>query len=364
MRAIITAGGTGGHIYPALAIYDKIMEMEPDSKILYIGTTDRMEKDIVPNKNIDYIGLEVYGISRSLSLKNIKSIICYLKAIRKSKKILKDFKPDIVIGVGGYISAPVLKAAHKLNIKTVIHEQNSFFGLANKVLLNKADLIFTSFPDTINYALKYKYKVIYTGNPCSEAALIKKVRNKEELGFSTSKKLIMILMGSLGSKVVNDKMKKIILKFKNKSYEVLFVTGKDYYDEFKDIKIDNVRIFPFIEDIVRVMKDTDLVVSRAGATTISEIVSLSIPSILVPSPYVADNHQYKNAMDLVNENAAILLEEKHIEELVENIDKVINDTNKLNELKTNLSKFKVNNSSTTIYENIKKLIGEQYEYNK
>ena len=205
MRAIITAGGTGGHIYPALAIHDKIMEMEPSSKILYIGTKDRMEKDIVPNRNIEYIGLEVYGIKRSICFKNIKSIICYLKAIIKSKKIIKDFKPDIVIGVGGYISAPVLKAAHKLNIKTVIHEQNSFFGLANKLLLKKVDLIFTSFPDTINNALKYKNKVIYSGNPSGESAALKEKLNKEELGFSKNKKLIMIVMGSLGSMVVSDK---------------------------------------------------------------------------------------------------------------------------------------------------------------
>lgn len=358
MRAIITAGGTGGHIYPALAIYDKIMYMEPDSKILYIGTTNRMEKDIVPKRNIDYIGLEVYGIKRSFSFKNIKSIICYFKSIIKSKKIIKEFKPDIVIGVGGYISAPVLKAAHKLKIKTVIHEQNSFFGLANKVLLKNVDLIFTSFPDTINTVTKYKDKIIYSGNPCGESATLKKKQNKEELGFSKEKKLIMIVMGSLGSMVVNDKMKKIIPSFKDKPYEVLFVTGKDYYDSFKEISLDNVKIFPFIEDIVRIMKDVDLIVSRAGATTISEIVSLGIPSILIPSPHVTDNHQYKNALDLVNKNASILLEEKDIEGLVYLIDDLIKDTNRLKELKDNLKEFKIIDSSTTIYKNIKKLIGE------
>ena len=358
MRAIITAGGTGGHIYPALAIYEKIMEMEPDSEILYIGTTNRMEKDIIPNKNIKYIGLEVYGLKRSLSIKNIKSIFYYLLAIIKSKKIIKEFKPDVVIGVGGYITAPVLKAAHKLKVKTVIHEQNSYFGLSNKILLKNTNIIFTSLPDTINYAKEYKDKIVYSGNPCSETALNKKKINKETYGFTKSKKLVMIVMGSLGSMVVNDKMKEIIPMFKDKPYEVLFVTGNDYYSSFKDIKLDNIKIYPFIEDIVRVMKEVDLIVSRAGATTISEIIALSIPSILVPSPYVTDNHQHKNALDLVNKKAAILLEEKDIEGLVYSIDSIINDDSKLKSIKENLNEFKVSNSATTIYKNIKKLIGD------
>ncbi len=358
MRVIITAGGTGGHIYPALAIYDKIMEMEPNSDILYIGTTNRMEKDIVPSRNIKYIGLEVYGLKRKITLNNIKSIICFIKAIIKSRKIIKEFKPDIVIGVGGYITAPVVYAAKKLKIKTAIHEQNSFFGLSNKILLKHSDLIFTSLPDTINYATKYKDKIIYSGNPCSESAVTKTKLNKTNLNFSIDKKLVMIVMGSLGSMVVNDKMKNIIPEFANKDYEVLFVTGKDYYESFKDIKIDNVKIFPFVEDIVRLMKDTDLIVSRAGATTISEIIALSIPAILIPSPHVTDNHQHKNALDLVNKNAAILLEEKNIEGLVYLIDETIKNNSKLKSLKENLKEFKIDNSSTTIYDNIKKLIGE------
>lgn len=357
MRAIITTGGTGGHIYPALAIYDKIMEKEPDSDILYIGTKDRMEKDIIPNKNINYIGLEVYGIKRKLTFKNIKAIFCYLKAIIKSKKIIKEFKPDVVIGVGGYISAPVVYAAKILNIKTVIHEQNSMFGLSNKMLLKHSDLVFTSFPDTINYEPKHKDKIIYSGNPCGESAITKKEESKEKLGFNKNKKLVMIVMGSLGSMVVNDKIKKIIPSFKDKSYEVLFVTGKDYYDGFKDIKLDNVKIYPFIEDIVKYMKNVDLIVSRAGATTISEIAALSIPSILIPSPYVTDNHQHKNALDLVNNNASILLEEKNIEGLVYLIDTLIEDTKKLEEMKKNLKEFSKSDSSTIIYENIRKLIG-------
>jgi len=358
VRAIITAGGTGGHIYPALAIYDKIMEKEPDSDILYIGTTDRMEKDIVPKRNIKYVGLKTLGITRKLSFKNIKAIFYFISSINKSKKIIKEFNPDVVIGVGGYVSAPVIYAAKKLKIKTVIHEQNSVFGMTNKLLLKYSDIIFTSLPDTINFASKYKEKVIYSGNPCSESAIKKQQKNKEEIGFNTNKKLIMIVMGSLGSKVVNLKMKEILPKFKDKDYEILLITGKDYYDNFKDINIDNVKIFPFIEDMVRILKSVDLMVSRAGATTISEIIALSIPSILIPSPHVTDNHQYKNAMDLVNKDASILLEEKDIDNLVKVVDEVIYDNNRLNNIKNKLNSFKIYNSATTIYENIKKLIGD------
>jgi len=358
MRAIITAGGTGGHIYPALAIYEKIMEKEPKSKILYIGTTDRMEKDIVPKRNIEYIALKTSGINRKNIFKTIKSLYYFINAVNESKKIIKDFKPEIVIGVGGYISAPVIYAAKKLNIKTVIHEQNSVFGLSNKMLLKYSNIIFTSLPNTIEKANKYRNKVVFSGNPCSEMALKKEIRKKEELGFDRSKKLIMIVMGSLGSMVVNQKLKEILPNFKNKNYEILFITGKDYYEEYKDINIKNVKIFPYIEDMVRILKDVDLLISRAGATTISEIIALSVPSILIPSPYVTENHQYKNAMDLVNKDAAILVEEKDLNNLIECVDNLIYDENKLNNIKDNLSKLKINDSASIIYNNIKKLIGE------
>ncbi len=358
MRVIITAGGTGGHIYPALAIYEKIMEKEPKSNILYIGTTDRMEKDIVPKKNIEFVALKTKGINRKNIFKTIKSLFYFVSAVNKSKKIIEDFNPEVVIGVGGYVSAPVIYAAKKLKIKTVIHEQNSVFGLSNKMLLRYSDIIFTSLPNTIEYANKYKDKVIFSGNPCSEMALKKEIKKKEELGFNRSKKLIMIVMGSLGSKIVNQKLKEILPNFNKKKYEILFVTGKDYYEEYKDLNIENVKVFPYIEDMVRLLKDTDLLISRAGATTISEIIALSVPSILVPSPYVTENHQYKNAMDLVNKDAAILLEENSLINLIEIIDNIINDEKELIKIKTNLSKLQIKDSASIIYNKIKELIGE------
>ena len=300
MRVIISAGGTGGHIYPALAIAKKIKEKDKTAEILYIGTTNRMEKDIVPKEGFDYVGINVEGLRRSLSPKNIKSMFLFINAISKCKKIIKKFKPDIVIGVGGYVSAPVIYAAHKLGVKCCIHEQNSILGITNKFASNFADKIFVSFKSSID-SIEDKSKVIYTGNPCSENAIKIEPAKKKEYGLSDNKRLVLIVMGSLGSKTVNEKMKQMLTLYNNKDYEVVFVTGKNYYDEYKNNKYtNNIKIVPYIDNMTRLLKKTDCLISRAGATTLSEIASLCVPSILIPSPYVTENHQYKNATDLVN----------------------------------------------------------------
>lgn len=351
MRYIISAGGTGGHIYPALAILDKIKEMDNNANILYIGTTDRMEKDIVPKRGIDYYGIKIRGVDRKLSLDNFRTVKYFIKAVSEVKKKIKEFKPDIVIGVGGYVTAPVIYAAHKLHIKTIIHEQNSVLGMTNRFLSRYVDVVCTSFPDT---DVKAK-KVIYTGNPSSNVITSFK---KSELGLRNDKKLVVIVMGSLGSKVVNDKLKIILPKFNKKDYEVLLVTGNDYYDEFKSLKLNNnIIIKPFVDNLKKIFIKTDLLVSRAGATTISEIISYKVPSILIPSPYVTDNHQYKNAMNLVNKESAVLVEENNIEsELVKKIDELLNDKDKLLKIKNNLSTMEVVNSASKIYEVIGDLI--------
>lgn len=357
MRVVISAGGTGGHIYPALAIINKIKEEEPNSEILYIGTTNRMEKDLVPSLGYRYEALEVTGFKRKLSLDNIKTVTNFLGAIKKAKLIIKDFNPDIVIGCGGYVTAPVIYAAKKLGKKTFIHEQNSIVGLANKFLSKYADKIGVSFESTIKDFSNGK--AILTGNPCSEKALNIKKTNKESLGIDKNKKLVLIVMGSLGSRTVNDKIFSFIDKFKNKDYSVIFVTGTTYYEKVKDKKVpDNVKVLPFIYEMPSVMKVTDLMVTRAGASTMSEITVLEVPAIFVPSPYVTNNHQYKNAMDLVENNAGIILEEKDLtgESLINLIDKTINDKDKLLDMKKNLKKLAVKDSSTRIYNILKELI--------
>lgn len=357
MKVIISAGGTGGHIYPALAILSKIKEEEPNSEFLYIGTNNRMEKDLVPNLGYRYEGLEVTGFKRKLSLDNIKTITNFVRAIKKSKRIIKDFNPDIVIGCGGYVTAPVIYAAKKIGKRTFIHEQNSVVGLANKFLANYADKVGVSFESTINDFPSGK--AIYTGNPCSEKALKIKKTTKESIGIDKDKKLVLIVMGSLGSNTINDKIISFIDKFKNKNYSVIFVTGNNYYEKVKDVKVpNNVKILPFIYEMPSVMKITDLMVTRAGASTMSEIIALELPSIFIPSPYVTNNHQYKNAMDLVNNEAGIILEEKDFNEqsLINVIDNTINDKKKLLGMKEKLRNLAVKDSSTKIYNILKELI--------
>lgn len=363
MRVIISAGGTGGHIYPALAIINKIKEEEPDSEFLYIGTTNRMEKDLVPSLGYKYEALEVTGFKRKLTLDNFKTITNFVGAIRKSKKIIKEFNPDIVIGCGGYVTAPVIYSAKKLGKKTFVHEQNSVVGLANKFLSKYTDRVGVSFESTIKDFPTGK--AILTGNPCSEKALSIKKTTKESLDIDKNKKLVLIVMGSLGSRTVNDKIFDFIDKFKDKDYSVIFVTGNSYYDKVKDKKVPkNVKLVPFINEMPSVMKITDLIVTRAGASTMSEITALEVPSIFIPSPYVANNHQYKNAMDLVNNNAGIILEEKDLngDNLIKLIDSTINDKDKINDIKKNLRKLSIKDSSTRIYEILKDLIMDDRKF--
>lgn len=359
MRAIVTGGGTGGHIYPALAIINKIKEKDKNSEILYIGTNDRMEKDVVPKQGIEFIGLEMSGLNRKNVFSNFSVIKKYMKAVSSAKEIIKDFKPDIVIGVGGYITAPVLYAAHKLKIKTVIHEQNSIPGVSNKFLGKIADKIFVSLPGSIKYF--NKNKTVYTGNPRSEQIKEAKVYKKENLGFSENKKLVVIVMGSLGSITMTAKLKELIPKFNDKNYQVLIITGKNYYDDYQDLKVNkNIKIVPFLDNLINLLKDTDLIVSRAGASTIAEVTSIGLPAILVPSPYVTHNHQYQNALELENIGACKIIEEKDFsfDKIIPEIDKILDDDKlykKIHEQSKSLCK---DTSATMIYTEIERLIGK------
>ncbi|MBO5183289.1 MAG: undecaprenyldiphospho-muramoylpentapeptide beta-N-acetylglucosaminyltransferase [Bacilli bacterium] len=358
MKVVISAGGTGGHINPALAIIDKIKQEDKKSEFLYIGTTNRMEKDIVPEKGIPYVGIEMQGLRRSLSPKNLVAVFKYIKGISTCKKEIRKFNPDIVIGTGGYVTAPVIYAAKKCGYKTLVHEQNSILGLSNRILLKYTDTLCTSFesmkPDNVHY--------VYTGNPTSESTINKKPYDKTDFKLSKSKKLVLIVMGSLGSSTVNEILKGTLKKFGSKNYQVVIVTGKGYYEDFSKLeKSKNVFIFPYIDDLPRLMKVTDVLVTRAGASTLSEIMATKTPSILVPSPYVTENHQYKNAMDLVKKNAGVLLEEKDLTEdkLITMIDDLINDSNKMLEIKDNLEKLCKKNSTTLIYKEILKIINKE-----
>ena len=356
MRVIISAGGTGGHIYPALAIINKIKEKEPDSEFLYIGTHNRMEKDIVPSKGIPFKSIEMYGFSKKI-FKNFKTVKCLFKAFGECRKIIREFNPDIVIGVGGYVTVPVIVSAHKLGYKTFLHEQNALPGKSNRYLSKHCDLIGVSFESSLD---KFpKDKAIFTGNPCSEDALKAPIVLKSTLGLSATKKLVLIVMGSLGAGRVSKYLEKELNYFKDKDYEVLFVTGKGSYEEVMKYSYPkNVKIIPFYEGLTSVMKKTDVMVSRAGASTLSEIIALEVPSILIPSPYVANNHQYLNALDLVNKDAALMIEERDLLDgiLVKKVDSLINDEIKIKEIKNNLRGMQIKDSASIIYDNLKRVV--------
>ena len=312
MKVIVSAGGTGGHIYPALSI---ISSMNEKDEILYIGTSNRMEKDIVPSKNIKFIGIDIEGLNRKNIFKNIVVLYKYIKAYFKIKKIIKDFKADKVIGCGGYITLPVLKAAQSLKIDTYIHEQNSIVGLSNRLVEIKSI-------------------------------------SKKELGFD-EKELILIVMGSLGSDTISDKLVQLTEKFKNMPYNFLIISGKNYINKFQN-NYKNIKVLEYIDNLAGVMKSVDLMITRSGATTLSEISSLDVLSILVPSPYVTNNHQEKNALTFVNSDAAILLKENEFEKVDIVIDEILKNKEKIKEIKKNLTKFYIANSS----QNIVKLIKE------
>ncbi len=357
MRVIITAGGTGGHIYPALAILNKIKEKEPNSEFIYIGTHNRMEKDIVPAAGYQYESIEIYGFSKTMIKRDVKNISLIYKAYKKCLKIMKDFKPDVVIGVGGYVTFPVIMAANKLHIKTFIHEQNSIPGKSNKVLAKKADLIGVSFKDSIKYFNPEKCKL--TGNPCGENALDINAVSKTKYHMHANKKGVLIVQGSLGSNVINNKMKEFLSNIDNENYEVLYVTGKDYYEEFSKNKFSkNVIIVPYVDNLSALIKDMDLIVTRAGASIISEIMALRKPAIFIPSPYVANNHQYYNALSIKDAHAGAMIEEKDLNKdiLKNKINEILNDKKLYAEYETNLAKMSIDNSSTYIYELIKELI--------
>ena len=357
MRVVISAGGTGGHIYPAVAIINKIKKEEPNSEFLYIGTHNRMEKDLIPSLNIPYESIEITGFARKLTLENFKTLTRFLKARKKCLQIIKDFNPDIVIGAGGYVTAPVIWAAKKLGHKTFIHEQNSVVGLSNKYLTKYVDKIGVSFESTLNEFPKEK--VSLTGNPCSEKAIATPKANKSDFGLTEDKKLVLIVMGSLGSKTINEKMVEYVYGFRNKNYEVIFITGNSYYDKLKSRRFpDNVKVVPFIKDLPSIMKCTDLMVSRAGASTMSEIMALGIPTIFIPSPYVTNNHQYKNAKDLVDKDAALMIEEKDLTKIgfIKMIDDTLEDEKKYNIIKNNVRKLGIKDSSTRIYNILKEMI--------
>lgn len=356
MRILISAGGTGGHIYPALAIIEGFKKYDKDLEVLYIGTKNRMEKDIVPKNGIPYYGIEIYGLSKNI-FKDIKDVFLIFKAKKEIKKKILEFKPDVVLGIGGYVTYPVLSVAKSLHIKTFIHEQNAIPGKTNKMISKYADIIGISFKGSAKYFPNRN--VLYTGNPTGIRALNTPKITKSSLGLNDDKPLVVVVCGSLGSETVNNAMKGYLKTLENKDYQVVYITGKNLYEEFVKIKYPkNVKVLPYLDNLTGLLKETDVLVARAGASTIAEVLSLKVPTIFIPSPYVANNHQYYNAVSLKNDNLALMLEEKDlsIPNITKNIEDLLYNKDKQIKIKNNLNKVSTLDSTKIIYDAIKELI--------
>ncbi|HEY2420518.1 MAG TPA: undecaprenyldiphospho-muramoylpentapeptide beta-N-acetylglucosaminyltransferase [Neobacillus sp.] len=364
MKVVISGGGTGGHIYPALALIREIQKETEEAQFLYIGTKNGLESDLVPRENIPFKSIHITGFKRKLSFENVKTIFRFLKGVGDSKKILKEFKPDVVIGTGGYVCGPVVYAAAKLNIPTIIHEQNSVPGLTNKFLSRYVKKIAVCFDDAKEYFPKDK--VVFTGNPrASEVVGRDGIKGLLSAGLSTNMPTVLIFGGSRGARPINEAVIKSLSELSEKPYQVLYVTGEVHFEDVKkEVELvgnpKNVVIKPFIHNMPEVLSGVDLVVSRAGATTLAEITSLGIPSILIPSPYVTNNHQEKNAKSLSEHGAAVLLLEKDLNNnsLVQQIDRILKNKDHLKEMKMKAKKMGVPDSASRLYKLMGQLVRE------
>jgi UDP-N-acetylglucosamine--N-acetylmuramyl-(pentapeptide) pyrophosphoryl-undecaprenol N-acetylglucosamine transferase len=361
MRIVVSGGGTGGHIYPALALIREIQKKDKNAEFLYIGTERGLESNIVPREGIPFKSIHITGFRRKLSFENVKTVFRFLKGVADSKKILKEFQADIVIGTGGYVCGPVVYAAAKLGIPTIIHEQNSIPGLTNKFLSRYVDKIGICFKEAENYFPKDK--VVLTGNPrASEVVGQDGVKGRISAGLKINQPAVLIFGGSRGAKPLNEAVLKSLTELGSKPYQVLYITGEVHYDEVKsEVELignpENVNIKPFIHNMPEVLAGIDLTVARAGATTLAELTSLGIPSILIPSPYVTDNHQEKNALALSSHGAALLLPERELTgpKLIDQIDSILMDQEKLTQMKQASKQLGMPDAAERLYSLMKEL---------
>jgi UDP-N-acetylglucosamine--N-acetylmuramyl-(pentapeptide) pyrophosphoryl-undecaprenol N-acetylglucosamine transferase len=361
-KVIISGGGTGGHIFPAIAIANKIKEKNPNCDILFVGAEGKMEMEKVPNAGYKIIGLPIRGLQRRLTLKNLLVPFKLLTSLKKAKKIVEDFKPQIAIGVGGYASAATLKMAAKVGVPTLVQEQNSYPGITNKWLAKKAKTICVAYDGLDRFFPKDK--IIKTGNPVRNEVV--KINGKRKqafdfFGLDPSKKTVLVVGGSLGAGTINISFKKGIRKLIDNDIQVVWQCGKGYITNLSKFvnELDSKLIFisDFIYKMDLAYAVADVIVSRAGAMSISELCLVGKPTILVPSPNVSEDHQTKNAMALVNENAAILVKDTDAKkELIDSVYSIINNTIKQQTLSENIEKLGIPDAADRIYKELIKLI--------
>ena len=371
LRIIISGGGTGGHIFPAISIANAIKELRPDTEILFVGAEGRMEMQRVPAAGYKIIGLPVAGFDRKNLLKNFSVIVRLIKSQAIARKIIKDFKPHVAVGVGGYASGPTLKMAGAMGIPTLIQEQNSYAGVTNKLLASKASKICVAYPGMEKFF--EKDKIIMTGNPVRQGILENNISKEDAIksfGLNPDKKTILIVGGSLGARTLNNCVMHSIDKIKSSDVQFIWQTGKFYIKEAKACSEaagnpEMLHTTDFISNMNAAYTAADLVVSRAGAGSISEFCLLGKPVILVPSPNVAEDHQTKNAMALVDKEAAVYIKDSEAEEkLIDSAIKLVNDEPKLKTLSGNIKKLAFNNSANVIAEEVCKLADKYKKENE
>ena len=363
LRIIISGGGTGGHIFPAVSIANAIKAKHPDAKILFVGALGRMEMQRVPAAGYEIKGLPIQGFDRKNLLKNVKVLFKIWKSQRMAKQIIKDFRPMAAVGVGGYASGPTLNKAAAMGIPCLIQEQNSYAGVTNKLLAKKADKICVAYEGMERFFPAEK--IIMTGNPVRQALLENKMTKAEAIqsfGLDPQKKTILIVGGSLGAGTVNKSVMQHLDDIEKSGVQVIWQTGKYYYaDIIKELEgrvLTNVKIMDFISDMGAAYKAADLVISRAGASSISEFCLLGTPVILVPSPNVAEDHQTKNAMALVNKQAALYVKDAEAPEKVISLAlETVQDEQALRSLSENILKLALPNSADIIADEVIKLTG-------
>ncbi|HOZ29666.1 MAG TPA: undecaprenyldiphospho-muramoylpentapeptide beta-N-acetylglucosaminyltransferase [Bacteroidales bacterium] len=360
-KIIISGGGTGGHIFPAVSIANSIIKKYPDTDILFIGAEGKMEMEKVPAAGYKIVGLPVVGMQRKLSLSMFSFVFKVLKSLRKAKKIIKDFKPDVVVGVGGYASGPALRAASSQKIPCLIQEQNSYAGVTNKILSKKVSKICVAYDNMERFFPKDK--IIKTGNPVRDD--IKNISNKSEeafkfFGLNPNKPIIFAVGGSLGARTINESIANGLKELIKKDIQIIWQTGKLFFPQAKQIIAESNSPLIYMNEFIYKMdlaySAADIIISRAGASTISELCIVGKPVIFVPSPNVAEDHQTKNAQALTNINAALMIKDiESREKLINEAIGLLSDGSKQKVLATNIKKLELPDAANIIAEEVYKL---------
>jgi len=355
-KYIFAAGGTGGHLYPAVAVAEHIRDAQPESKILFVGTKNKIESRVVPKLGFDFKTIWISGFSRKLTLKNLLFPIKLVVAIVQSIFINLNFRSNVAVGAGAYLSGPIVWLASLFGSKIVLLEQNSYPGVTNRMLENKADKIHLGFEDSKKY-FKDQSKLFVSGNPVRTTL---EVMDKEEAlskySLLIQKKTLLILGGSLGAENINEAVKENLQALTKENIQIIWQTGELYFDRYKDLQNENVKVLKFIDDMSAAYSASNLVLARAGATTIAEVAYLGLPVIFVPSKNVAANHQFENAKSIVDNDAGLLIEDDElIYKMKDLVIKTINDVSKLKSLRTNMKKFSKPNAVKVIAEDIMEL---------